>query len=193
MDFLSNLWIPILASAAAVWIASAIIWMVLPHHNKDRVGLPDEDGMTKNFEGLQPGNYMFPHAADRKACRDPEYQKKWEKGPAGMLSIWPKVNMGKNMALTFLTYLMVSVLIAYVASTVLSPGTDKLRVFQVTGTMGVLAYAFSHIPNSIWYCSYPRTIVANILDGVAFGLITGAVFALFWPAAATVTLPGMQG
>ena len=147
--------------------------------------------MTKNFEGLPPGNYMFPHAADRKACRDPEFVKKWEKGPNGVLTIWPKVNMGKNMALTFLTYLMVSVLIAYVASTVLSPGTDKLRVFQVTGTMGVLAYAFSHIPNSIWFGAYRRTIVMNILDGIAFGLITGGAFALLWPAG--TTLPGMQG
>lgn len=34
MDLLS-LWLPILLSAAVVWIVSAIVWMALPHHKQD--------------------------------------------------------------------------------------------------------------------------------------------------------------
>ena len=32
MVALSGLWLPILVATAVVWIASAIVWTVLPHH-----------------------------------------------------------------------------------------------------------------------------------------------------------------
>jgi hypothetical protein len=35
----------------------------------------------------------------------------------------------------------------------------------------------SFIPNAVWFGSYKRTIVANFIDGIVYGLITGAIFA----------------
>ena len=55
------------------------------------------------------------------------------------------------------------------------------KVFQIAGTAGVIAYSFSFIPSAIWFGAYTRTIVASIIDGVVYGVITGAVFAWRWP------------
>ena len=111
-------------------------------------------------------------------------QRKWKEGPVGMLNVWGKVSMGRNMALTFIVYLAVSFLIAYLASAILlHPGDSFKHVFQVLGTAGVLAYVFGGMSNAIWFGAYPRTILMNVIDGVVYGLITGAIFAWLWPGA----------
>jgi len=49
MDLLLPLWLPILLSAGAVWIASMIFGMALPHHKQDWIALPDEDGFMDDL------------------------------------------------------------------------------------------------------------------------------------------------
>jgi hypothetical protein len=188
MDFLSVLWLPIVLSAAAVWIASAVGWMVVGHHSKDMRGMPAEDDVMAAIRSANtpPGVYNFPHAEDcKKAMKDPEFQARWKAGPTGVLTLWRNdVSMGKCMLLTFLVYLAVNVVIAYLGWRALPHAEAGFtRAFQVLGTAGVLAYAFAHIPNGIWFQAYPRTILLNVIDGVVYGLITGAIFAAMWPAA----------
>lgn len=102
--------------------------------------------------------------------------------PVGHLSLWqPPLGMGGKMLGTFGVYLVVSTLIAYLASITLPRGAEFGRVFQVVGTAGILAYSFASIPNAIWFGAYKRTIVAGILDGIVFGCITRAIFAWRWP------------
>jgi hypothetical protein len=184
MDFM-NLWAPVLLSAAAVWIASALIWMVMPHHRKDHLGLPDERAFVEfvKSQNIPKGNYGFPHFGSHKECNTPEARQRWKEGPSGLVSIWGQVSMPRNMILTFLVFLAASALIAYLGAAVLAPGASFGRVMQVIGTAGVLTYSFSFIPNAIWFGSYARTIFACIFDGVVYGLITGAIFAWLWPAA----------
>jgi hypothetical protein len=55
------------------------------------------------------------------------------------------------------------------------------KVFRVVGTAGILAYSFAFIPNAISFGAYKRTIVAGIIEGIVFGVITGAFFAWRWP------------
>jgi hypothetical protein len=59
----------------------------------------------------------------------------------------------------------------------------KATVFRVLGTAGVLAYCFAFLPNGIWFGAKPRAMAMNVIDGVAYGLVTGAVFAWLWPMA----------
>lgn len=183
MDLLAQLWLPILLSAAAVWIASAIIWMALPHHTGDFKGLPDEAAFTDALRrlGIRPGNYGFPHCGSRAQSKDPEFEKRWKEGPVGHISVWGQMNMGRNMVLTFLVYLVVSFFIAYLTAEALARGAPFAKVFQIAGTAGVLAYCFAFIPNGIWFGHYPRAIAMNVIDGVVYGLITGAIFAWLWP------------
>jgi hypothetical protein len=184
MEYLTQLWIPILVSAAAVWVASALCWMAIGHHNHDHAAIPDEQGFIEALKSwnLPPGNYGFP---DFQKCKDksiPADQKpKWGEGPMGLLRVWGPTSMGGNMLWTFLTFLVVSALIAYLGSAALRPGDSFAHVFQVLGTAGVLAYCFAGIPNDIWFQKSRRSMVLNFIDGVVFGLITGAVFAWLWP------------
>jgi hypothetical protein len=82
---------------------------------------------------------------------------------------------------TFIVYLVVSSLIAYLTRVALPGAADFRKVFQIAGTAGILAYCFSCIPNALWFGSYKRTIVATFVDGIVYGCMTGVIFAKFWP------------
>ena len=184
MELLLPLWLPILLSAAGVWILSAIVWMALPHHKQDFIALSDEDAFIDYLRksGIKPGNYVFPDFRDREAMKSEKICKAMKEGPVGHLSVWQTpVTMGGKMVATFIVYLVVSTLIAYLTR-VASPGAAPFpRVFQVAASAGILAYCFSFIPNALWFGSYRRTIVANFIDGLIYGAITGAIFAWRWP------------
>ena len=65
---LAELWLPILLSAAAVFIVSSILHMVIPIHKGDFEKMPGEDKVleTMRSHDLQPGSYMFPCAESMK-------------------------------------------------------------------------------------------------------------------------------
>jgi hypothetical protein len=184
MELLIPLWLPILLSAAVIWVISAIVWMALPHHKRDFIALPDEDGLMEYLRqsGIKPGNYVFPDFRGREAMKSPKVEKALNEGPVGHLSVWQTpLTMGGKMVATFIVYLVVSTLIAYLTRVALPGAAPFAKVFQVAGTAGILAYCFSFIPNAVWFGSYQRTIVASIIDGIVYGLITGAIFAWLWP------------
>jgi hypothetical protein len=186
MDFLLHLWLPIILSAAAVWIASTIFGMPFLHHKDDWIGLPErEEDALLGFirsSGISPGNYLFPDFRTRAAMESEKVTRALAQGPVGHLSLWrPPLSMGGKLGATFIVYLVVSALIAYLASIVLPPTATFARVFQVVATAGILAYSFSSIPSAIWFGAYRRSILAGIIDGIVCGAITGAIFAWRWP------------
>jgi hypothetical protein len=77
--------------------------------------------------------------------------------------------------------LVVSTLVAYIGSATLRPGAGFAQVFRVLGAAGVLGYSFAFIPNAIWFGQYPRAIAMSMIDGLVYGLTTGAIFAAMWP------------
>jgi hypothetical protein len=189
MELLLPLWLPILLSAAAVWIVSIVASMALPHHKGDFIGLPasQEDGLMEYLRGsgIKPGNYLFPDFRDPRAMKSTQVQKALNEGPVGHLSVWKTpLTMGDKLAATFIVHFVVSTLIAYLTRIAL-PGPPAAapfaKVFQVAATAGILAYCFSFLPSAIWWGSYKRTIVANVIDGIVYGAITGAIFAWRWP------------
>ena len=62
MVTLAQLWIPILLSAALVFLASGLIWMVIGWHNKDFAKIPNEDAVAAALQGAPRGTYMLPYA-----------------------------------------------------------------------------------------------------------------------------------
>lgn len=196
MDFLTHLWIPILASAAAVWIASALAWMAIGHHKNDWKAIPHEEEFIDAVKrmGIPPGNYGFPEFRRCEGLSREQKKAKWEemqKRPMGLLRVWGPLNMGKSMLLTLLVFLVVSVLVGYLGWSVFPHGGTGAgeagarpafgKVMQVLGTAGVLAYCFAGLPNDIWFQKSRRELLTGLIDGVAFGLITGAVFGWLWP------------
>jgi hypothetical protein len=192
MEFLTHLWLPIVVSAAAVWVASALAWMAIGHHKKDWKQVPNEDEFIETVQrmGIGPGNYGFPEFRRCQGMSKDEKMALWEemqKRPMGLLRVWGPISMGRNMLLTLVVFLVVSVLIGYLGWSTLghAPGAegrpDFAKVMQVLGTAGILAYCFAGLPNDIWFQRSAREVATSLIDGVVFGLITGAVFGWLWP------------
>lgn len=82
-----SLWLPILLSAVAVFIASSVIHMVLKYHNSDFKKNPAEDEVMTALRpfGIQPGEYVIPHAGDQTQMKELAYQEKVKPGPVAMM------------------------------------------------------------------------------------------------------------
>ena len=186
MVTIGALWLPILLSAIAVWVASVIIWMVMPHHKSDFAKLPDEDAARQALtpQGLVPGQYSIPYAVSARDLQDPETVRRFEEGPVGFLTVVPSgtPTMGGKIALSFVFYLVISLVVAYLASRTLDPGADYLAVFRVTGTVAWLAYGTATIPDAIWFGRPWSGIVKGLLDGLVFAVLTAGFFGWLWPA-----------
>ncbi len=179
MDFLTQLWIPILVSAVVVWLASAVIHMATPLHKNDYKALPDEAKAMTGLGGTPPGNYMFPFCT-MEQMKDPAMIEKMKKGPTGVVSIWPgQVNMGKNLAMTFLFYVVVGVFVSFVTWVAEPALKDQMAVFSMAMTLAFMAHGLGPLAHSIWF----KTAGAKgyLISSVLYGVFTGGVFAWLWP------------
>ena len=180
-----SLWLPVLVAAAAVWIASAIAWMALPHHKNDFSKLPNEDGVAEALRklGLRPGQYMLPFMQDMKDCKSPAAVKKFEDGPLALLRVRKNgvPTMGPSLTLYFLYCFLVAFVTAYVARHTLTYGAPFQDVFRLTGTIAVASYALATIPESIWMWRPWSVTIKSVCDAIVYGVITGLIFAWLWP------------
>ena len=180
---LMPLWLPIVISGVALFFASWAAWMVLPHHKSEWKGLPNEEAAMNALRsaGVGAGQYVFPNCPPGTDWKSEEFKARMKAGPSGNLVVFSgPCSMGRNMFCTWLFFTVVSFVIAYLAGIVLPPGTTKMEVFRFVGTAGILTYASANILNGIWF---GRKMIGDIFDGVAYGLITGAIFAWLWPVA----------
>jgi hypothetical protein len=178
---LASLWLPIVVSGIVLFFASWAAWMLLPHHKPEWKGLPNEDGFLSALRSfnIPPGQYTFPHCGSPEQMKSDEFKRRMEAGPVGTITIWKSApSMGVNMLCTLLFFTIANLVIAYLAGIALDPGEEFLTVFRFVGTAGILTYGTANILNGIWF---GRKMAADIADGVAYGLITGLVFALLWP------------
>lgn len=189
MVTLVDLWLPIVASAVAVFFISFAMWMVLPHHKGDWSPLPDEGGTMDALRerGVQGGRqYTFPHCADNSQWKDPAFIKKWEDGPSGFLIVRPTghQSMPKNMLVSFCFNLIVITLVAYVATVGLTTASSSTDVMRLVTTTAFLGFAGALGGGAIWFARSFRSTLLEALDGLAYGLATGLIFMLLWPSAA---------
>ena len=175
---MTALWLPIVVSAVIVWIASALIWTVLPWHKNDYAKTSDEEGVRAALRGLGPGYYNVPHVKDMKDLKKPEVEQKFADGPLAFITILPNgmPNMGKNMALSFVHNIVVAIVCAYMVSRTLGADAAYLETFRIAGTVAFVSYALGVIPDSVWF-GRPWSSSAKIcFDGLIYGLLTGGVF-----------------
>lgn len=181
MEFLLQLWLPILITGVALFLASTVAWTVLPHHELDFSPLPDEDKLMEvvKSQNVPPGAYMFPYMTHAQA-KDPDRISKYAAGPRGKMVVWAMPNMGKNLLLTFVFFLLVATVAAYISWEALQGQTVTfLKAFQIVGAIGVLTFASSGQLNAIWF---PRRTLMDFIDGIVYGVLMGLVFALCWPS-----------
>lgn len=191
MGFLTDLWLPILLSAVAVFIISTLAHMVFALHKGDYRPLADEDGVLKALRpfNIQPGEYFLPTCpGSMEAWKDPAVREKFELGPVGWLTVLPSGMHGfmANLVQWFLYSIAISLFTAYVADFALRQGdtvAPAIEVFRFAGTVAILPYAVANVPASIWRGRPWRVTWIFVGEGVAYALATGGVFAWLWPAA----------
>ncbi len=182
---LTALWLPILLSTVAVYIASSLIWAVIQYHNSDWRKLPDEDAARAALKGVAPGQYSVPHAADGKARQNEAWQARYAEGPTVLMVVFPPgpLSMGKQLGQWVIYLLIMSTIIAYVAGTALPAGADYMKVFQLVATVATLGYAGYSVAGSVWFGHLWTRTAKDILDGLIYGLLTAGVFGWLWPQA----------
>jgi hypothetical protein len=185
MEFLTLLWAPIVVSAVAVFIMSALVWTVMPHHKRDWQGLPNEDAVLAAMRTSPPapGQYAMPFVLDPKLRDDPAMKERIAKGPNGYFTVISSGTpaMGPMMAKSLVYNLIVSTLVAYVAWHALRSGAEYLMVFRIVGATAMMSYILAVVPESIWFGRPWRTFWMQALDGIAYGLVTAGIFGWLWP------------
>lgn len=189
MVSMMSLWLPILLSAVAVFIASSIVHMLLRYHRSDVARIAGEDQVRSAMReaGVAPGDYVIPYAGSPGAMKDPSYVEKVKQGPIAFVTIFPpsptgSISMTGILVQWFLFCLVVSVFAGYVASRAVGTGGEFAEVLRFAGTTAFAGYALGLIPNSIWWKRKWSSTVKGMFDGLIYALITGAVFAWMWPA-----------
>ncbi len=185
MISLGQLWIPILASAVGVFVASSLIHMVLKWHNSDYRKIANEDEVRSAIRasGAAPGQYVMPHCAEMKDMQKPEMQEKFKQGPVAFLTLIPPgpPTMGKALGLWFAFTLGVSIALAYLASRTLPQGASFMQVCRLVGIVALLAYAGGSVANGIWMGRPWKSVAKDVADGVIYGLVSAVLFAWLWP------------
>ncbi len=182
---LTDLWLPIVVSAAFVFVVSSLVHMAIQWHKNDARQLPNEDSTLAALRGagLTAGEYRFPFCTTMKEMSTPEFAAKLQSGPVGNMTILPSgpFSMGRSLLQWFLFCIVIGVFVAYIASLALPRGADYSVVFRFTGTVAVLGYAFSNVTHSIWKGVPWGSTVKYFVDGVAYGLVTAGAFGWLWP------------
>jgi len=182
---LSGLWMPIVLSAVAVFIASSLIHMVIGWHKGEFPAPPNQDALADAMRpfNLAPGEYSMPRANSMKEMGEPAFIEKLKKGPVVMMTVMPNqpMNMGRSLGLWFVYSLVIGAFAAYVTGRTHGIGADYLSVFRVAGSVTFAAYAFGIWQNLIWYSKPLKATLIATLDGLIYALLTAGVFGWLWP------------
>ncbi len=180
---LAQLWLPILLSAVALFFTSFLSWMVLGLHKNDWKRAPDEEALTKAFLDckLQRGvSYMLPSCDDSARMKDPAFQKRLADGPNGIVTVFLKNDMGRNLVLTFLYFVITGTCLAYLGTIGLPAGTPFITVFRFFAAAGLLTHLAAMVPQSVWF---KNRIVGHVIESIVYSLILGGIFGAMWPKA----------
>jgi hypothetical protein len=184
---MSSLWLAILLAAVGVFIASAILHMVLPYHRTDVRKLPveKEDVVLDALQrvNVAPGDYAVPHAGSPAGMRDPAFIAKATRGPLAFVTLAPgsAPSMGPSLGMWFLYCLIVSVCLGLMTWYIVGPGQPFSYVFHIVGMIAFLTYGGALPQMAIWYLRSWMTTVKSLFDSAIYGAVTGAAFGSLWP------------
>lgn len=186
MTGMHALWMPIVVSAALVFVASSFIHMVLSGwHASDYGKVPNQDAVMDALRpfAIPPGDYAMPRPANMADMRTAEFKEKNDKGPRMVLTVLPNgfSGMGAQLGGWFVYCLVMSVFAAYVAGRALPMGADYLHVFRFAGVAAFLGYSGALWQLNIWYKRSLTTTIKASIDGLIFACLTAGTFGWLWP------------
>ena len=186
MTTVTALWLPILVSAAAVFVVSSIIHMTPLWHKSDYPRYASEDRVLDALRplGIPPGDYMMPRPASSAEMRSPEFLEKMKRGPAVLMTVFPpwSGSMAGNLSQWFVYCLVVSLFAGYIAGAALPPGTATAgAICRFAGTVAFVGYAVALWQMSIWYRRAWSMTLKSTFDGLIYAAVTCGVFIWLWP------------
>lgn len=189
---LLDLWLPIVLSAVIAFVASFVMWMVLPTHKADIKPLPDEPKFNAAIAplGIKPGLYMFPNCQGGEDMKSEAFKARWKAGPWGTINVLgAQPNFGRNLAVCFVEMLAISFVVAYLSTMAVPRGAEYMHVFRFIGAAAILGYLFGGFATDAFMGKPGRFQLTSAIDGLVYALLTAGVFAWLWPALETGTLP----
>ena len=183
MQFLAELWLPIVVSGVAVFFMSALNWTALPTHKTEFSGFANDDDVSDalRVSAKTPGRYVTPNLLGG-AGNTPEGKAKLERGPLAYVTIaQPGVpSMGRMMGQSLASSILIAAFVGYIAAHTLAADAPYLHVFRITGTVTFMAYAFGTVSESIWFARPWKSQLLNAFDSLLYAGIIGGVFGWLW-------------
>ena len=186
MEFLAALWLPIVLSAVLVFLVSWVLHVFVPLHKGDMRKFPDEERMVAAIreQKVGPGDVFVPLPAVDGGVPEPRDEGAVRGGAGGppQRSAPPAPGgwEGPRAAVPLLRGPGRPRCLRDVGAA-LGRGAAYGKVFQVAGTIAILAHAASYLQDSIWKGTPWKVTAKFVFDGVVYGLVTAGAFAGFWP------------
>jgi len=185
MTPLYELWLPVILSAALVFVVSSVLHMFTPWHKTDFEKIPNESRVLDALRpfAIPPGNYMAPRADSMEHMRTPEFKEKYRTGPVILLTVCPSGNLSmvRNLVGWFVYCCVVGLFAGGIAGSALGKGAPYLAVFHFVSLTAFAGYALALWQASIWLHRAWLTTIKSTVDGLLFALLTGGVFGWLWP------------
>lgn len=182
---LTQLWLPILAAAIAVFIASSLIHMVFKWHNADYRALPNEDDVRRTLStaNLSAGYYVTPHCPDMKDMGSDAMQQKFRDGPVALITLRAPgtPNMGKYLGLWFLLNLAISASGAMLVVQAFGIAGNAHQAGHFIGIFSLIVYACGSVQDAIWMGKPWSVTLKDVLDAFIYGSVSALSFWLLWP------------
>ena len=186
MNALLSLWLPILLSAAVVFVISSLIHMVFKWHAGDYRAFANEDAVRAAIRAGNPtpGRYVVPHCRDMKDMGNEAMLQKYREGPVGHFTLGPGgvPNLGKYLGQWFLWSLIIAAVTAFLAARVygLNPAHARSAA-KLVGALTFIAHGFGTVTESIWMMRSWSASAKHILDAALYAIGSGLVFFWLWP------------
>jgi hypothetical protein len=184
---MNDLIAPILLSSVASLVISVFTWRILPFHAREHRYLSSEHELLAALRqsSPSPGIYSFPYRGLFGANTERhDVAANLERGPVGFVVIGksgaPRI-VGP-LVQHFLFFLVVTAFTAYIAlMTGLKDGAPFDRVFHVVAIVSTMTLVIGSTPLSIWFSRPWKSWLLQVIDGLACGATTGALFGWLWP------------
>ena len=183
-----SLWLQVLIVAVVTFVVSGVFWTLMPWHKTEFRALPNEDAVRQvlHAQGVTDGQWRIPYPSNPAECKSPEFAKRFETGPVGIIQLeTPRgLAMGSRLVASFLLYFFIAFFTAYVLRQAFPAGTAYMKVFQLAGCVSLAAHAFGHIQGAIWFSKSWRRVAFQFADSIVYALLTAGIFASMWPKGA---------
>ena len=184
MHDLPQLWLPILVTAVAVFIASSLIHMVFKWHNSDYRKLSNEDDVRAAIRAgsLVPGQYILPYC-HMKDMQAEEMQKKFRDGPVGFLTLRKSgpPTIGGSLIQWFVFNLALATIVAAIALQTYGLKGEPHRAGHLVGMLSLLAYGGSSVQAGIWVGRPWGSVAKDLVDAVIYATVSALAFLWLWP------------